>query len=102
VVNITVTPDNGGDPLLFPLLILEAKREKDAQNFEQMEIQTGFPIKNTLKLQYDLMKTRGNTMDVPGGPLVWFFASRGEDWRVYGAVINEEECRPNYVSNVTS
>jgi hypothetical protein len=60
------------------LLILEAKREKDAQNFEQMEIQTGFPIKNTLKLQYDLMKTRGNTMDVPGGPLVWFFASRGE------------------------
>ena len=98
VVNVSINPDNGGIPLLFPFLILEAKREKDTQNFEQMEIQTAFPIRNALKLQYDLVKIRGNTMDVPGGPLVWFFASRGEDWRVYGAVVNEEEGRPNYVS----
>jgi hypothetical protein len=98
VINVSVNPDNGGGPLLFPFLILEAKCEKGAQSFEQMEIQTAFPIMNALRLQYDLLKTRGNTMDVPGGPLVWFSANRGEDWRVYAAFVHGEEGRPNYVS----
>ena len=66
-----------------------------------MEIQTAFLIKNALQLQYDLLKTQGNTMDVPGGPLVWFLANKGEDWRVYTAVVYEEEGRPNYVSACT-
>lgn len=35
-------------------------------------------------------------MDVPGGPLVWFLANKGEDWRVYAAVVYEEEGRLNY------
>ncbi|KAE9366418.1 hypothetical protein N431DRAFT_419663 [Stipitochalara longipes BDJ] len=96
VLQVSINPDNGGEPLLFPFLILEAKGEKGAENFEHMEIQTSFPIKNALKLQYDLLKTRGNTMDVPGGPLVWFFASRGEDWRVYGAFVHEQDGRPDY------
>ncbi|OCL07705.1 hypothetical protein AOQ84DRAFT_294587, partial [Glonium stellatum] len=86
-------------PLLFPFLVLEAKGEKGTENFGHMEIQTAFPIKNALELQYNLLKTHGNTMDVPGGPLVWFLAYRGEDWRVYGAVIYEEEGRPNYYIN---
>lgn len=97
VIEVSVNPDNGGDPLLFPFLVLEAKGEKGSENFEQMEIQTAFPIRNILKLQHDLCKTPGNTMDVPGGPLVWFFASRGEDWRVYAASVHEENGRPNYV-----
>ncbi|CZR61240.1 uncharacterized protein PAC_11136 [Phialocephala subalpina] len=99
VVKVSVNPDNGGDPLLFPFLVLEAKGEKAGENFEQMEIQTAFPIRNILKLQYDLLKTPGNTMDVPGGPLVWFFASRGEDWRVYAASVHEENGLPNYWIN---
>ncbi|OCK85348.1 hypothetical protein K432DRAFT_439332 [Lepidopterella palustris CBS 459.81] len=99
VVKVSVNPDNGGDPLLFPFLVLEAKREKGPDSFEHMEMQTAFPIKNALQLQYDLLKTRGNTMDVPGGPLVWFLASRGEDWRVYAAFVHEEEGRPNYWIN---
>jgi len=89
--------ENGGEPLLFPFLVLEAKSEKSPENFEHMEIQTAFPIKNALQLQYDLLKAKGNRMDVPGGPLVWFLANRGEDWRVYGAVVHEEDGRPNYV-----
>jgi hypothetical protein len=70
VLKVSINPDNGGDPLLFPFLILEAKSEKGSENFEHMEIQTAFPIQNALKLQYDLLKTPGNTMDAPGGPLV--------------------------------
>ncbi|RYP08292.1 hypothetical protein DL765_008834 [Monosporascus sp. GIB2] len=99
VVKTTLNPDNGGSPLLFPFLILEAKREKGAENFEHMEIQTPFPIKHALQLQYDLLHTRGNTMDVPGGPLVWFMANRGEDWRVYAGHVQEREGRPKYLIN---
>jgi hypothetical protein len=98
IIKTTINPDNGGSPSLFPFLILEAKREQGAENFEKMEIQTSFPIKHALKLQYDLLRTRGNNMDVPGGPLLWFFANRGEDWRVYAAHIHEEEGRTKYVS----
>jgi hypothetical protein len=98
VLQVSINPDNGGDPLLFPFLLLEAKGEKGPENFEHMEIQTSFPIKYALKIQYDLLKARGNTMDVPGGPLIWFLASRGEDWRVYAAFVHEEDGRPNYVS----
>ncbi|RYP93668.1 hypothetical protein DL770_000199 [Monosporascus sp. CRB-9-2] len=99
VVKTTLNPDNGGSPLLFPFLILEAKREKGTENFEQMEIQTSFPIKHALQLQYDLLHTCGNTMDVPGGPLVWFLANRGEDWRVYAGHVQEREGRPKYLIN---
>lgn len=98
VVQVSINPDNGGDPLLFPFLLLEAKGEKGPENFEHMEIQTSFPIKHALKLQYDLLKTPGNTMDVPGGPLTWFLANRGEDWRVYAAFVHEKDGRPDYVS----
>ena len=98
VLKISMNPDNGGEPLLFPFLVLEAKSEKGGENFEHIEIQTAFPVRNALKLQHDLLKQPGNTMDVPGGPLAWFVATRGEDWRVYGAFVYEEEGRPNYVS----
>jgi len=99
ILKVSINPDNGGEPLLFPFLILEAKSEKGNENFEHMEIQTAFPVRNALKLQHDLLKMPGNTMYVPGGPLVWFVATRGEDWRVYAAFVHEEEGRPNYVSN---
>lgn len=98
VIHSSVTVDSG-EPLLFPFLVSEAKGEKGAENFECMEVQTAFPIKYALELQYDLIKTRGNTEGVPGGPLVWFLANRGEDWRVYGAVVHEQDGRSNYVSN---
>jgi hypothetical protein len=97
VVETTLNPDNRGSPLLFPFLISEAKREKGAENFGQMETQTSFPIKHTLQLQYDIHHTPGNTMDVPGGPLVWFLANRGEDWRVYAGHVQEKEGRLKYV-----
>ena len=73
ILEVSIHPENGGDPLLFPFLILEAKGEKGAENFEHMEIQTQFPIRDMLQLQHQLTKLRGNTRDVRGGPLVWFF-----------------------------
>ena len=84
--------------LHFPFLIHEAKSEKSANNFEEIEIQTALPIKRALYIQQIFKETRGNTVDVPGGPLVWFTANRGETWRVYAGTVYEDDGRANYVS----
>jgi hypothetical protein len=97
VVNGSVNPDDGST-LLFPFLVHEAKKEKGAESFGEIEIQSCFPIKNALDAQYKLQKLKGNELDVPGGPLVWFLCNRGETWRVYGATVYEEDEQSNYVS----
>ncbi|KAH7086507.1 hypothetical protein FB567DRAFT_72542 [Paraphoma chrysanthemicola] len=96
VIRTSTNPDNGGVLLHFPFLIHEAKSEKSANNFEEIEIQTALPIKRALHVQQKLKETRGNTMDVPGGPLVWFTANRGETWRVYAGTVYEQDGRTNY------
>jgi hypothetical protein len=98
VARTSINPDNGGSPLLFPFLILEAKQENSITGFDGAEVQSSLPILEALKLQYDLMKVTGNSVEVPGGPLVWYLAKRGEDWRVYAAYVNEHEGSPKFVS----
>ncbi|KAI9668201.1 MAG: hypothetical protein M1821_001021 [Bathelium mastoideum] len=96
VVKTSINPENGGSPLLFPFLVLEAKAGKGAHGFEHIEAQSALPIMEALRLQYDLMKTRGNTVEVPGGPLVWSIATRGDDWRIYAGYVIENEGLPHY------
>lgn len=91
-------------PLIFPFLISEAKTER-GDSFEQCEAQTAFPIWNLLRLQEELQIYSKKGLDEQGGPLVWFFANRGEDWRLYGCytdtVIGDhqtESSRTSYVS----
>ncbi|KAH7384373.1 hypothetical protein DE146DRAFT_223961 [Phaeosphaeria sp. MPI-PUGE-AT-0046c] len=96
IVRTSTNPDNGGVPLHFPFLIHEAKSEKSGNSFEKIEIQTALPIKHALKIQQILQDTHGNTVDVPGGPLVWFTANRGETWRIYAGTIYKDDGRTNY------
>lgn len=98
VIRTSTSPENGGDPLHFPFLIHEAKSEKSTDSFEKIEVQTALPIKRALDIQQALQRTRGNTVDVPGGPLVWFTANRGETWRIYAGTVYTEDSRTNYVS----
>ena len=72
------TPFKDGK-LLYPFLVIEAKPEKDNAGFESVEAQTAFPVRRFLKLQENLRISRGVDLD----PLVWFFAFRGEEWRLY-------------------
>lgn len=87
------------DPLLFPFLVLEAKSESSSDGFDDIQTQTAFPIWALLKLQEDLQLQVG--AESHSDPLVWFFASRGDVWRVYGCHVirgaNNEPAR--YVSN---
>ncbi|KAE9371916.1 hypothetical protein N431DRAFT_342019 [Stipitochalara longipes BDJ] len=77
-------------PLIFPHLISEAKTER-GDSFEACERQTAFPIWTLLKLQEDLQIRAGQRLEEQGGPFVWFFANRGEEWRLYGCFTDIED-----------
>jgi hypothetical protein len=78
------------EPLLFPFLILEAKSESSSNGFGDIQIQTAFPIFALLKLQEDL-QAQATASELGANPLVWFFANRGDVWRVYGCFVSNNE-----------
>lgn len=73
-----------GLEMIYPFLIIEAKKARHAPGFRSIERQTAFPIRRLLHVQDAL---RNNSLE-PGHdpPLVWFFAYQGEEWRLYSAV----------------
>jgi len=77
-------------PLLFPFLILEAKSESSPNGFGAIQKQTASPIFALLKLQEDL-QGQARASDSAAAPLVWFFAYRGDAWRVYGCFVSNSE-----------
>jgi hypothetical protein len=91
-----------GDPLLFPFLVLEAKSEKGQDSFGSIEMQTAFSIRTLLKIQADLYSTVGKQPTRLGAPLVWFFASKGEEWRVSAGYTATREQTSHYVRTVNS
>jgi hypothetical protein len=80
-VQLTHSPLKGVDTMIYPFLVVEAKRERTTPGFRSIETQTAFPIRRFLKLQIDLQKHSQCDLD----PLVWFFAYQGEVWRLYAA-----------------
>ncbi|KAL2811731.1 hypothetical protein BDW59DRAFT_155482 [Aspergillus cavernicola] len=68
------------DPLIFPFLLLEAKSDSAKDRFEDGMVQSAPPIQALLQLQ------EGLKSNAPGdsrfAPLVWYLASRGDEWRV--------------------
>jgi hypothetical protein len=86
----------GTEPLLFPFLILEAKSESSTSGFGDIQFQTAFPIFALLKLQEDL-QAQAKAPELGAIPLVWFFANRGDAWRVYGCFVSNSE-NSRYVS----
>ena len=79
----------GPDPLLFPFLLLEAKAEKSKTGFYGIQIQSAFPLWALLRLQEELQLC--NQESEPSfSPLVWFIATRGDAWKVYGCYLTKE------------
>jgi len=82
---LTHCPVSGADSMLYPFLVLEAKREDGAPGFRAVERQTAFPLRRFLKLQDALQRACSKNLE----PLVWFFAYQGELWRLYaGTLVN--------------
>lgn len=84
---VRASPFRGrANALLFPFLIIEAKSGKKSGCFEDIETQTALPILALLKLQENLHDQMTDTVS-ESGPLVWFFAYRGCEWRVYAGYV---------------
>ena len=71
-----------GEALLFPFLVVEAKAGNAPDDWHSIRLQTAFPIYTYLNTQQSLRMCSGQRSKWASGPLVWFFMSRGEDWRV--------------------
>jgi hypothetical protein len=71
-----------GEPLLFPFLVVEAKTGTAEDDWESITLQTAFPIYTFLNVQRSLKLATASRSRWTAGPLVWFFMSRGEDWRL--------------------
>jgi hypothetical protein len=87
-----------GEPIVFPFLIMEAKSEKGADSFANVEMQTAFAIRKLLVLQDELRKAAREGDDWDGGPLVWFLSNKGEQWRVCIGYIDSKSSPPRFVS----
>ncbi|KAH8796931.1 hypothetical protein F5882DRAFT_375096 [Hyaloscypha sp. PMI_1271] len=77
-----------GNALLFPFLVIEAK-SRYGDSFDACNIQTAQPIVKMLKIQEDLQAKSQMTLEY-GGPLLWYIAYRGEDWRLFACYISEK------------
>jgi hypothetical protein len=75
--------------LMYPFLVLEAKRENGAPGFRSVEAQTAFPLRRFLRIQDELQRASENNVELD--PLVWFFAFQGEEWRLYSAVLDKNK-----------
>jgi hypothetical protein len=75
------------DSMVYPFLVIEAKSEKGSPGFEAVEVQTAFPIRTFLKIQAQLNTQGAFSLE----PLVWFMAFSGEQWHVYGCVIDDNK-----------
>ena len=87
------------DALIFPFLILEAKSEM-GESFASIEMQTALSIRTLIKIQEDLQRRCDYQLKWHDGPLVWFLANRGDEWRVaatYVETVGQDTKEVNYV-----
>ncbi|KAI0971524.1 hypothetical protein F4678DRAFT_87341 [Xylaria arbuscula] len=71
-----------GEAMLFPFLVVEAKAGNAPDDWNSVRLQTAFPIYTYLNTQQSLRIATAQRSRWTSGPLVWFFMSRGEDWRL--------------------
>jgi hypothetical protein len=98
---LETTPFKGkDDSVIFPFLVAEAKTDRGG-SWDSCERQIAFPIWRLLSLQEGLAVESGEGFKEQGGPLVWFLASKGEDWRVYCCYTGQPaDQRSSYVSSI--
>lgn len=82
--NLEHTPLKGIE-MVYPFIVVEAKKERHAPGFRSIERQTAFPIRRLLHVQDELTNKFLESRYEP--PLVWFFAYQGEEWRLYAGVL---------------
>ncbi len=85
-------------PLLFPFLAMEAKSAK-GKSFTECIKQCAFPIWMMLRIQEELHDKSKIRLE-HGGPLIWYIAYRGHEWRVSGCYTVKKNGKTSYVGAV--
>jgi hypothetical protein len=94
-----VLNSGSGESLLFPFLVVEAKKGSSEDDWHSINLQTAFPIYTFLNVQRSIKLANGTNSRWSSGPLVWFFSSRGEDWTV--SVAYQSQCPIQQSSSCT-
>lgn len=89
--SIRVSPlsSQKGEHLLFPFMALEAKKDEQ-DSWKDIYNQTVVPIFTMLNDQRHVLKAL-STHVKRFGPTVWFFLTRGAEWRLYLAYQSEQD-----------
>ena len=103
------------DDMIFPFMVTEAKRE-EGDPWDYTNFQTVFPIYTMLSVQWRLLSAnkaidkangkandKANDNDNPFDfdPLVWYYAFRGQHWKLYLAYL-DRRCEVPRVSSFLS
>ncbi|KAF3384716.1 hypothetical protein F1880_001925 [Penicillium rolfsii] len=98
-INFSPFSSRGHEPLLFPFLIMEAKSSKGRSRAET-HMQSAFCIRHLLKIQQDLVTAMGDELQYKKyktDPLVWYIATRGEQWDLYAGFVELGQDISRYV-----
>lgn len=87
----------GNEPLLFPFLIMEAKSSKGRSRSET-HMQSAFCIRQLLEIQRDLVTAAEYELQDETDPLIWYIATRGEQWDIYAGFVEVDQDITRYVS----
>lgn len=72
---------------------------KKGHDWDACQRQTAFPIWKLLILQENLEIASKAKLEELGGPLVWFFANRGQVWKLYICyILHDSAGKSSYVS----
>ncbi|KAJ6035894.1 hypothetical protein N7540_000173 [Penicillium herquei] len=96
--SITCSPlsSGGGEPLLFPFIIIEAKSSKGRSRAET-HMQSAFCIQRLLKIQRDLFDATGDEgIQWEAEQLIWYIATRGEQWDLYAGFVDIDQSIMRY------
>ncbi|KAL4989993.1 hypothetical protein BDW68DRAFT_175354 [Aspergillus falconensis] len=90
---------NEGSEMIFPFLVLEAKRASAPDSLESIARQMALPAYEMLRMQSCLLAD--STASQIGGrlPRVWLVSFKGQCWRLYVATA-EQEKNGEYVYNI--
>ncbi|RFU29268.1 hypothetical protein B7463_g7079, partial [Scytalidium lignicola] len=87
--------DDAGTKTIRELVELVEAKCPDGDSFSDCDTQTAYPIWKMLKIQEELHEKTQEKLTY-GGPLLWYTAYRGSDWRVSGCYTSDRDGKPSY------
>jgi hypothetical protein len=92
---IKAGPKMADQNIFFPFVVYEAKGPH--HSFNKIERQTGLPIRELLRMQFELREKSLPESETFMEPLVWFFGSTATEWRLWICYVEGEKDKLSFV-----